>query len=91
MEIQIITICLFFYNQKFIPSKGTIVWKKDRLVVYQIDKYIEELEDNFEKIMDAYFELFKEKMKIRSRIPKQLVEEYEKDICLLVDCDKVHS
>lgn len=83
-------VCLFFYIHKFFPSKGVVVWKKDRPVVYQINEYIVELGDNFESIMDAYFEDFKERMQSRYRIPKQLVEEYEKDICFLVDCDKVH-
>lgn len=50
-----ILVCLFFYIQNLFPSKGTMVCKKDRLVVYQINEYIEELGDNFESIMDAYF------------------------------------
>lgn len=40
--------------------------------------------------MDAYFDEFKEKMENRFRIPKTLVDEYEKDICFLVDYDKTY-
>lgn len=40
--------------------------------------------------MDNYFESFKEKMKNRFRIPRSLVEDYEKDMCFMVDCDKVY-
>jgi hypothetical protein len=76
--------------QKLFPSKGTVVWKKDRPVIYQINEFIIELGDNFENIMDAYFDDFKEKMQNRFRIPKTLVEEYEKDICFLVDYDKTY-
>ena len=46
--------------------------------------------DNFESIMDAYFETFKEKMQRRYRIPKKLVEDYKQDIFFLVDYDKVY-
>lgn len=59
-------------------------------MVYQLNKYIIELGDNFESIMDAYFDEFKERMQNRYRIPKKIVEEFEKDIFFLVDCDKVH-
>ena len=66
------------------------MWNKYRPIVYQINEYIEELGDNFNSIMDAYFESFKEKMKNRFRIPQQLVDEYEEGICFLVDWDKVY-
>ena len=66
------------------------MWNKDWHVVYQINKYIVELGDNFENIMDAYFDDFKERMQNRYRIPRKFVEEFEKDICFLVDCDNVH-
>ena len=72
------------------PSKGIVVWKKDRPVVYQINEFIAEMGDNFEGIMDAYFETFKERMQSRFRIPKKLVDDYEQDIYFLVDYDKVH-
>ena len=39
--------CLFFYVQKFFPSKGTIVWRKDVLVFYQINEYIAEMSEIF--------------------------------------------
>ena len=47
------------------------------LVVYQINEFIAEMGDNFEGIMDAYFDNFKERIKSRFRIPKQLVDDYE--------------
>ena len=59
-------------------------------MLYQINEFIAEMGDNFKSIMDTYFEAFKERMKFRFRIPKQLVEEYEEDIYFLVDCDKVY-
>ena len=82
--------CLIFYVKKNFPSKGSIVWKKDTPVPYQINEFIAEMGDNFESIMDAYFESFKERMQNRFRIPKQVVEEYKEDICFLVDFDKVY-
>lgn len=54
--------CQFFYVQKLFPSKGTIVRKKDMHVVYQINEFIAEMGDNFEGIMDAYFETLKKRM-----------------------------
>ena len=50
-------ICLFFYVQKFFPSKGTIVWRKDTLVLYQINEFIKEMGEIFEKVLDNYFEV----------------------------------
>lgn len=44
--------CLFFYAQKFFPSKGTIVWRKDVPVLYQINEYISKMGENFVSIMD---------------------------------------
>ena len=46
--------------------------------------------ENFESVMDNYFEVFKEKMNNRFRIPPKLVEEYKDNICFMVDCDKVY-
>jgi hypothetical protein len=83
-------VCLFFYVQNFFPSKGTIVWRKNLLVLYQINEFITELGDNFASIMDVYFDDFKAKMENRFRIPQTLVEEFEKDICFLVDYDKTY-
>lgn len=85
-----ILTCLFFYIQKFFPSKGTVARKKDAPILYQFNEFIVEMGDNFESIMEAYFETFKEKMKSMYRIPNKLVEYYEQDIFFLVDYDKVH-
>ena len=47
------------------------------------------MRDDFESTMDAYFDNFKEKMQNIFKIPKQLVDDYEEDICFLVDFDNV--
>ena len=83
-------VCLFFYVQNFFPSKGTVVWRKDIPVLYQINEFIAELGINFDKVMDNYFEDFKERMNNRFRIPPKLVEDYKDDVCFMVDCDKVY-
>ena len=82
--------CLFFYVQKFFPSKGTIVWRKDVPVLYQINVYIVEMGENYKSIMDNYFDVFKEKMNKKFKISKKLVEDYKDDICFMVDSDKVY-
>ena len=51
--------CLFFYVQKLFPSKGTVIWRKDTTVLYQINDFIEEMGENFERVFDNYFEVFK--------------------------------
>lgn len=56
---------LFFYVQKFSPSKGTSMCRKDTRVLYQINEFIEEMGEIFEKVLDNYFEAFKEKIKNR--------------------------
>jgi hypothetical protein len=35
--------CLFFYIQKFFPSKGTVEWRKDTPILYQINEFIAEM------------------------------------------------
>ena len=82
--------CLFFYVQKLFPSKGTIVWRKDTPILYQINDFIVEMDQNFERVMDNYFEVFKEKMNNRFRIPPKLVDDYKDDICFMVDYDRVY-
>ena len=59
-------------------------------VLYQINEYIAEMGENFEGIMDKYFEAFKEKMNNRFRIPQKLVEDYKDDVCFMVDYDRVY-
>ena len=46
--------------------------------------------ENFERVMDNYFEVFKDKMNNKFRIPPKLVEDYKDDICFMVDYDKVY-
>ena len=40
--------------------------------------------------MDNYFEVFKEKMNKKFRIPPKLIEDYKDDICFMVDCERVY-
>lgn len=84
-------MCLFFYVQKLFPFKRNLVWSKEKPMLYYINDFISEMGENFNGIMDAYFENFKEKIQNRFRIPKQLVDDYEKDICFLVNCDNFTS
>lgn len=58
----LLLVFLFFNVQKFFPSNGNFVWRKDTPVLYQINEFINEMGDNFESIMDAYFDKFKERM-----------------------------
>ena len=51
---------------------------------------IKEMGENFEKVLDNYFEVFKEKMNNRFWIPPKLVEDYKDDICFMVECDRVY-
>ena len=44
--------CLFFYVQKFFLSKGTVIWRKDVPVLYQINEYISKMEENYADIME---------------------------------------
>ena len=44
---------------------------------------------NYNIIMENYFNVFKEKMNNKFRIPKKLVEDYKDDVCFMVDSDKV--
>ena len=57
--------CLFFYIQKLFPSKGTVVWRKNIPILYQMNEFIAEMGENFDSIMDNYFEDFKERMNNR--------------------------
>ena len=47
--------CLFFFVQKFFPSKGIVVWRKDVPILYQINEYIVEMGENYASIIDNYF------------------------------------
>ena len=81
---------IFFYVQNFFPSKGAVVWRKDIPILYQINEFIVEMGKFFDKVMDNYFEDFKERMNNRFRIPPKLVEDYKDDVCFMVDCDRVY-
>lgn len=45
-------ICLFFFVQKFLPSKGSLIWRKDVPILYQINEKIVEMGENFSSILD---------------------------------------
>ena len=45
-------------------------------VLYQINEYIAEMGEYYNNIMDNYFDAFKEKMKNRFTILRNLVEDY---------------
>ena len=62
-------VCLFFYVQNYFPTIGDVTRRKRKLVTQQITKFIYQLGDNFEKVVDGYFEEFKKNMKSTSRIP----------------------
>jgi len=83
-------VCLFFYVQKLFPSKGAVVWRKDTPIFYQINEFIAKMGMNFDKVMDNYFEYFKERINNRFRIPPKLVEEYKDDVCFMVDYDRAY-
>ena len=46
--------------------------------------------ENFDSIMENYFEDLKERMNNMFWIPPKLVEDYRGDVCFMVDCDKVY-
>ena len=46
--------------------------------------------ENYNSVMDNYFDAFKEKMNNIFWIPKNLVEDYKDDVCFMVDSDKVY-
>ena len=46
--------------------------------------------ENFDSIMENYFEFFKEQMDNRFWIPPKLVEDYKDDVCFMVDHDRVY-
>ena len=50
-------------------------------------EFIAEMGENFDSIMDNYFDFFKEKMNNRFWIPPKLVEDYKDDASFMVDSD----
>ena len=85
-----LSTCLFFFVQKFFPSKGSVIWRKDVPIIYKINEYITKMGENFVNIMENYFDSFKEKMNNRFKINKKLVEDYKDDVCFMVDGEKVY-
>ena len=46
--------------------------------------------ENFKRVMENYFEVFKEKINNQFRVPPKLVENYKDDVCFMVNCDTVY-
>ena len=84
-------ICIFFYVQNSFPTINTVAWDMSRPTKDQINDLISQLGENFEVIMDNYFEEFKNKMRNHMRIPKSIVDKYFDDICFMVVMDFVYS
>ena len=62
-EFGSILVCIFFYVQNEFPSFGKLGWNTNRLVVVQINEYIEQMGEKFVSIMISYFEEFKKSKK----------------------------
>ena len=71
-------IYLFFYVQNSFPSKGSVVWRKDIPILYQINEFIAELGENFDSVLDNYFEYFKERMNNRFRFHQNWLRNIKK-------------
>ncbi len=71
---------MFFYIMKEFPSIGKVRWDLDKTIVERINRFIEQMGENFDAQMTSYFEDFKQSMKQRMRIVVSLVEQHEKDI-----------
>ena len=54
--------------------------KLDTPILYQINEFIKDMGENFEKVMDNCFQVLKEKMNNRLCIPPKLVEDYKDDL-----------
>ena len=78
-------VCIFFYIQKHFPGVSDIVWEQDKLVFGHVNEYITQLGENFENVMDAYFEEFKKRMKMKMMILEELVTRYYSNIFYIVD------
>ena len=72
---------------------GNIFWEQGKLVTRKINEYITQLGENFENVMDTYFEEFKKRMRKRIGIPEELVMKHYNNVCFLVDTYKtfVHA
>ena len=73
--------------QNEFPSFGKVSWKTNKIVVSQVNEYIEQMGTNFEALMTSYFEDFKKTMKQRLRILVSLVKKHVNHVCFLVDVD----
>ena len=82
--------CIFFNVQNYFPTIGRIACDRNRIIVKQSNNLIDRLEENFEIVMDNYYEYFKAKMKNRMRIPKFVVDKDYDEICFKLDIDFVY-
>lgn len=85
----LIFLALYFLNE--IPSvKGKVQWAYDRLVAMQIKEGLWGIRDATMRISSlwGYFKTFQAAIKKKERIPKEIVEKYEKTIFFMVDKDQ---
>ena len=75
-EFGSLLICILFYVKNYFPTTGRILWDINRTIVDHLNELIHRLGDNFEVVMDNYFDEFKRKMKNGLRIPKLVVDKY---------------
>lgn len=62
-------VCIFFYMKNYFHSTSQVNWRTDTPAIYQINDFIQILGENFDSVMNEYFENFKEGMDQRFRIP----------------------
>ena len=84
-------VCIFSYVQNSFPTVGIVTWDMSQIFVEQVNDLINRLGENFEAIIDNYFEEFKIKKRNKLGIPKSVINKYYDEICLVVDIDFVHA
>lgn len=67
------------------------MWDKSKPITKHINGYIEQLRENFETILDGYFDEFKGKMKNEMRIPMLVVDHYYDHIFFMVDTNFTYA
>ena len=80
-----VLVFIFFYVMKEFPSVVKVNWDPNKIIVTQINDFIDQMGDNFDAQMITYFEDFKNSMKQRMRIQVSLVEQHLNDIFFLFD------
>ena len=62
IKIDTLLVCIHFYVKNFFLSMGNVQWNETRLVIYQTNKYVEQLSDEFKKITWSFFKVFQQKI-----------------------------